>query len=441
MPAPPTPRNGPVAPAAGPTSSRPRRQWGALAVLLAILLGVGGWTAWVHGSAWAELRRGRADIDGDPAAARAHLEWCLETWPNSAEAHFLAGQAARLSGELPAARRHLDTAARLGWDATAVEVEQALVEVQDGHLDRVEPVLMSALANGYPDARHIVAILVPAYMAAFRWPEADVACERWAGLEPGSALAWAARGEILERLRKLDPAVAAYRRAVELAPDDRAARLNLARLLIETKHLTGEPEEHLERLATADPDNPAVGVYLAVCREAQGKVDEAAALLDRVTAANPRDPKAFHYRGRIELNRGRPAAALGYLRRAAELDRSDPEVLYTLFQCVQQTGTPEEVRAAEGRWKQANADLKRVSELGRRIAAAPHDADLRCEIGELFLRHGRDTDGLRWLESALRERADHAGTHRALAAYYARVGRPDLAARHGDFGGPRRPAE
>jgi Flp pilus assembly protein TadD len=75
--------------------------------------------------------------------------------------------------------------------------------------------------------------------------------------------------------------------------------------------------------------------------------------------------------------------------------------------------------------------LKRAAELARAISASPHDPELRREIGELFLRNGRETEGVRWLESALRARPDHAPTHKVLAAYYERIGRPDLARQHG----------
>src|SRR5207247_1050780 len=122
----------------------------------------------------------------------------------------------------------------------------------------------------------------------------------------------------------------------------------------------------------------------------------------------------------------------GYLRKAAELERSDPEVLYALFLCIQQTGTAAEAAEAEARWKQADADLKQVGELAKAIAAAPRDPELRRQMGELFLRNGRDAEGIRWLESALRERPDHVKTHEILAAYYDRTGRPDRAAEHRD---------
>src|SRR5262249_47600856 len=148
----------------------------------------------------------------------------------------------------------------------------------------------------------------------------------------------------------------------------------------------------------------------------------AAEILDRVITNPGADARAWQHRGRIEMTRGRPREALRFLRRSAELDPSDRETLYELFQCLQQVGTPAEAREAEERWKKCNADLTRVGELTPMIAASPYDPELRREAGELFLRNGREAEGLQWLESALALDPGHAATHRVLADHYDRTG-------------------
>ena len=154
------------------------------------------------------------------------------------------------------------------------------------------------------------------------------------------------------------------------------------------------------------------------------------ALLDRILAGDPGHAKALHARGRLELQRGRPAVAVVYLRRGVAADPSDVESLYTLYQCLQQIGTPAEIRVAEERWRQCDADLKRVGELVRIIAASPRDPDRRREIGELFLRNGQKVEGLRWLDTALELDPGHRATHRVLADYYGKTGPPELARKH-----------
>lgn len=429
----PQPRDTNGVSSATPPDGHSRRRLLTLGCLLVAIGGVGLWFLWDQVEAWSSYRRGKAAIEDDPAAARGYFDRCLATWSSSGEMHFLAAQAARRCGDVSEASRHLDEAARHGWSEAAIGVERALMEAQARRLGWVEPVLLRALGENDKESHHILAVLVPAYMAEFRWLEADAATKKWVEIRPEAATAWRCRGEIFERLRKREEAVNAFRKAVELAPDDRRTRLNLSRLLLEIRQPASEAARHLEWLAGADPDNPAVLVQLAACREAQNRTAEAVALLDRVIADHPPDSKAYHFRGRLELNRGRPAAAVPFLRNAADLDPYDPEVLYSLLLSLQQTEATAEARTVEERWKRCDGDLKRAAELGRAIAAAPHDPDLRREMGELFLRNGRDSDGLRWLDSALREWPEHAETHRVLAAYYERIGQPDKAAYHRAF--------
>ena len=375
----------------------------------------------------------------DPAAAQKSLRLCLATWPHDGEANFLAAQADRRGGDLVAARRHLQVAEDAGRPADDLAFERDLMAAQSGRHAEVEAALLKRLAEGHPESVEVISVLLPVFMAEFRLVQAEALTARWVELRPDSAKAWGYHADVLERVRKKSPAVAALRRQVELAPDDARACLNLARLLLECHDPPDEAAGHLERLVATDPGDPAVLVQLAACREAQGRPDEAAALLDRVIAGPGGDAKALHARGRLEMQRGQPAAARDYLRRAAELDPSDIELMYTAFLCTQQTGTPDEVRAAEQRYSRAKADMQRVAELARTIDSAPRDPNTRREMGELFLRNAKTYEGLRWLGSALEIDPRHAATHSVLAGHYGRAGRPDLAQRHAALAAPAAP--
>ncbi len=61
---------------------------------------------------------------------------------------------------------------------------------------------------------------------------------------------------------------------------------------------------------------------------------------------------------------------------------------------------------------------------------SPHDAGLHYELGMIAFRSGSPKEGLRWLESALREDPRHLPTHRSMALYYQKAGQAGRAARH-----------
>jgi Tfp pilus assembly protein PilF len=51
-------------------------------------------------------------------------------------------------------------------------------------------------------------------------------------------------------------------------------------------------------------------------------------------------------------------------------------------------------------------------------------------MGMIFLRNGREKDGVAWLQTALQVDPSHAATHQALADYFERKGMKSEAAEH-----------
>jgi tetratricopeptide (TPR) repeat protein len=299
-------------------------------------------------------------------------------------------------------------------------------------LSPYENELVIAVHNRHPESPQILSVLVQAYMADFRWFDALTLTDQWTEMRPDSALAWNYRGEICQRLLRKNDALESFRNAVQHNSTDQRMRFNLAKSLLQVRR-TSEAAVHLEWLQTVDPANALVLIELGVCREAQGDPQEAAAIFDRVIALHPSVANAYYQRGRLDLNRGKATLAMPFLRQANVLDPSDPEILYSFVLCLREVGSPEETREVEERLKRTESDLKRVAEVARLVARSPRDPDLRREMGELFLRNGREADALRWLQSALRQRPDHGPTNRVLADYYERNGQSSQAAYHRSF--------
>jgi len=85
--------------------------------------------------------------------------------------------------------------------------------------------------------------------------------------------------------------------------------------------------------------------------------------------------------------------------------------------------------------KAIEQDTARMEEIiMTRMQETPHNPALHYEFAMIALRGGAIDDGVRWLESALKEDPKYAPAHRTLASYYQQQGDAAQAARHRELG-------
>jgi predicted Zn-dependent protease len=137
----------------------------------------------------------------------------------------------------------------------------------------------------------------------------------------------------------------------------------------------------------------------------------------------------------LALALDRPAEAERWLREALAMDAADFHAQYSLARCLrQQQGKEREAQAAEARLLVLEADGRRIRDIIQvDINKSPNDPALRTEVGNILLRSGSEREGIQWLYSALQQGPTYAPAHRALAAYFDRVGEPDRGAPHRRF--------
>ncbi len=377
--------------------------------------------------AW-EARRAleRFDFDG----AREHLRHALAARPHRAEFHFLAARAARRAGDLEDAEAHLAECERLGGSSeSALRLERFLLRARGGELSSVEGNLLRWVSERHPDTDLILEVLARAYADAGKIPEAAYHVGELLRRDPDHVSGLLLRGRLKERVNRFDEALRDYERAVELQPQDTWARLSLGELLLHFKRPT-DAAEHFEYLERRLPGNAAVRLGVARCRRGLGRTDEAVRTLDALLAEHPREPLVLTERGQLALELGSPDGAEPLLRRAVELAPYDPRANYSLYQCLQQLGREQEAAKFLDQMRRGEADQKRYVELVQEVLKAEQAPAQRCELGVICLRTGREEEGVNWLLSSLREGPHRPEAHRALADYYDRAARPDLAARH-----------
>jgi Tfp pilus assembly protein PilF len=395
-----------------------------LAAFTLALLALVGLAAYLGGGRfWRDYQRRTAQKAlnrRDFAEARSRLARCLQSWPDDPELRVLAAQAARRDGDYEEADKHLGRCAQIGGNQDAISLERAMLAAQWGDPARVEDYLLSRLRKEPPEADLICEALAQGYLKTHRLPEALHCLDRWLEHQPDNARALLWRGQVLERWNDPEGAVASYRRAVAVDPDNEKARRSLALALVRCDR-AAEAVERLESLQGQGADT-VILLGLARGRRSLGEGDEARRLLDEVLAAEPHNAEALGERGKLALQTGRAAEAEGWLRQALALDPYDRETNYAYYLCLRQQGREEEAARAREAVERIRADLQRVSELRQRIAASPRDAGLRCEIGVIFLRNGQPREGVRWLESALQVDPGHGEARHALARYSQQTG-------------------
>ncbi len=399
-----------------------------LLVVLLLLLGLAlaGRHCWAY---WHYREAQKALSLRDFAGAEQHFVQSLKVWSSSTEVHLKAARAARKAGDFEETGRLLRRFRELGGDAEAIHLEYLLVQVQRGRLADAGPQLVNRLIQNHPDSIAILEVLTLAYIQTYQLATALECLRRWLELEPGRPEAWLLQAYVFKRLQNPSEALASYRRAVELDPDNDDARFELAGQLARANDVEAALAQ-FESLRQRQGDTPAVLTGLAYCRRAMAQPEEARPLLEAVLAEHPRDWRALAERGRLALEYESAAEAEKWLRQAAAIAPYEGDVSYSFCRCLGQLGKHQEAAEVLARHNRVQDNLARMSDLSREIAVTPHDPALRCEAGLLLLRNGLESEGLRWLESALFEDPRHAATHQALADYYERRGHREKAEMH-----------
>lgn len=389
-----------------------------------------GYGVWDHSRA----RRAREDAEQaltrrDLATAADHLDRYVALRPEDPEGWFRAARTARRRGKFTDAKRLLAECEKRGGAADTIRLERELLLVQQGVIGEADVRLHATVGPEHPDAGLVLEALARGYMLTERWADARQACAFWRAVEPEAPWAWLWGGWVSERMVQMDQAAEFYRRALELAPDDRDARVAVARVQLRQRNPSAAAS-HYEWVLARDPDDAEALLGLAQCQIESGRAPDAVPLIERVLARHPTSNLAMSLSGRAAMEGGDPAAAERWLRRAVEVEPADAEALHLLVLALRAQRKDEEAGRLAGRLEALQQDLRRLTELMRMIGPQLADAGPVREAGVIALRIGRTQQGLNLLQDALRRPGDHRPTHAALAAHFRRAGRLDLAEVH-----------
>lgn len=281
------------------------------------------------------LYRQHLAIHPDDQATRRRLVNLLVDAQKPAEAYKEAGIVRRAQPDDPdAIGAEADLALRLGYAARADELLDDLVKT-----DPADPVRTARVAG------------ILAHRG--RGLEAVARAEAWARSHAadyrGAMLTAEARSETGDTAG----AIAAVRRAVELAPDSLAPRYTLGQLLQTWGRFTAAESVWVD-LARGGPAATRAGLQLAYCREQLGDVDGAVSAIRQVLAREPDNSSALNFLGYLLADHDRDLAEAEQLIRRALAQEPDNGAYLDSMGWV---------RYRLGRLAEARRDLERAAEL------------------------------------------------------------------------------
>jgi tetratricopeptide (TPR) repeat protein len=172
--------------------------------------------------------------------------------------------------------------------------------------------------------------------------------------------------------------MAHIQKAINLNPDNGAARINLGHLLEVNGHREEAVQELTAGIQLAPKNSDGHNIY-GVILARQGKLDEAIAELQKAVALAPNSAECHYNLGRALAASGRFADALPQLEAAAKLTGGrEPEILQMLAAMYSETGKYVEAvsiaaQALDLAQKQQNAEL--ATALRANVARYQHQAE------------------------------------------------------------------
>ncbi|MBP3960861.1 tetratricopeptide repeat protein [Gemmata sp. G18] len=360
--------------------------------------------------------------------ALAAYQQALRYRPDSPNINLLVARTARRAGNFSTAREHLQRCRELQSGVSEEQqVEGYLLRAQTGEVDEVFNYLLPYLIQEGPLTPLVLESLSRAYMGKYRSDLAWSFLSRWNEMQPTNVEAIFWRGTWYAQQQNTREAAADFRRALELDPERIDIRLTYAEIIRADKQFTEVAEEYRTVLRQS-PGNADAILGLAQAYLELGKTNEAREQL-AVIPPDKREAAAYLWMsGMVEFRSDRPELAEPLLRRTLESDPRNVDACYNWMLCLRALGRDSEATQARERFEQIEKDQKRLIQLTtQEFHAHPTNAELRCELGEIYLRMGLHERGIYWLHAALKLAPTCRRAHEQLRDHFEAVGGPDSA--------------
>ena len=205
-------------------------------------------------------------------------------------------------------------------------------------------------------------------------------------------------GNALARESRLDKAIARYRKALAIKPDDPEAHNNLGSVLAKRGQFDAAVVQ-FQRALEIQPDKAVARCNLGGALASRGQFDAAVVQFQWLLKINPDDAGAHNGIGNALACLGQLDEATAHYRRALEIRPHYADASYGLGIAL----------AGRGQFDEALAHLQPALKL------RPNDADLQSTLGNILAARGQFQDAVAHYHKALEIRPDDLAAQKNLA--------------------------
>lgn len=361
----------------------------------------------------------RADLAGllliekDPASwtrAQELLEAALEVDRSAPLLHELLGESLRLQGRLKEAVTHFDSALDLdASDSYALASRgQALLAIGERTEEAISNI--EAATKISPQSVWMHDLLVNAYLGADDYKRADIALKALAKLDATSARPWLMRAEIRKQEGHPEKAERMLRKALQLDPELRDVRNELAEYLIDTDRAEESRTFSEESLRRDENDEMARYLHASALMNLK-QFQLAGSEAERLASSPEWGVRAWRLLGEIHRVQGHYEEALNWLDKSLE---QEPNSAWAL-------GSRGAVLSSQGDAEEGEKALRQA------LAIEPRNSFAASHLTDLLLASGRAEEAVEVYRAALNEDEQDADLLISYAGALRGAGRTDEA--------------